>query len=54
MSQHATLSIILIVKNEAENLQLCLESVRELADEIIVLDSGSQDGTEDVARHFSD
>ncbi len=54
MSQHATLSIILIVKNEAENLQLCLESVRELADEIIVLDSGSQDGTEDVARHFTD
>ena len=39
----ATLSVILITKNEAELVARCLESVK-WADEIIVLDSGSKIG----------
>ena len=39
------LSLCLIVKNEMENLPACLESVKGLADEIIVVDTGSTDGT---------
>lgn len=43
------LSVILITKNEADNLQACLDSVR-FADEWIIVDSGSTDGTVSIAR----
>lgn len=43
------LSVIVITKNEASNIQTCLRSVA-FADEIIVLDSGSTDGTPDICR----
>lgn len=48
-----TLSVILITKNEAERLPRCLESVREIADEVIVLDSGSTDATLEIARRYT-
>ncbi|MEO6353154.1 MAG: glycosyltransferase family 2 protein [Burkholderiaceae bacterium] len=43
------LSVIIITKNEAANLQACLDSVG-FADEIIVVDSGSTDDTVELAR----
>lgn len=43
------LSVILITKNEAHNIGACIDSVR-FADEIIVVDSGSTDGTQEIAR----
>lgn len=46
-----TLSVILITKNEANNIRDCLESV-SWADEIIVVDSGSTDATPDIAKQF--
>lgn len=46
-----TLSVILITKNEAANIQDCLQSVR-WADEIIVVDSGSTDGTPEIAKEL--
>jgi glycosyltransferase involved in cell wall biosynthesis len=49
----ATLSVVIIVKNEASRLGATLESVR-FADEIIVLDSGSTDGTVELAREYTD
>jgi len=45
----ASLSVIVITKNEAHNIQACLQSVL-FADQIVVLDSGSTDGTLDMAR----
>ena len=39
------LSAILIVRNEAHCLERCLRSIGPIADEIIVLDSGSTDDT---------
>lgn len=49
----ATLSVVVITKNEADKLEACLESV-SWADEIVVLDSGSTDKTLDIARCFTD
>ena len=45
----ASLSVVVIVKNEARNIGVCLRSVA-FADEIVVLDSGSTDGTPQIAR----
>ena len=43
------LSVIIITKNEAQDLGRALDSVA-FADEVIVLDSGSTDGTQEIAR----
>jgi len=43
------LSAIIITKNEADNIRACLESVA-WADEIIVVDSGSSDGTVNICK----
>ena len=37
-------SLCMIVKNEEDVLERCLNSVRELVDEIIIVDTGSEDG----------
>jgi glycosyltransferase involved in cell wall biosynthesis/Flp pilus assembly protein TadD len=42
--------VCLIVKNEERHLPRCLESIRGLADEIVVVDTGSTDGTREIAR----
>lgn len=46
------LSVALAVYNEGENLDRCLESVVGWADEIVVVDGGSTDGTVEIARKF--
>ncbi len=48
-----TLSACLIVKNEERFLRDCLHSVQGLADEIIIVDTGSMDATKDIAREFT-
>lgn len=48
----ASLSVIIITKNEALNIRACLESVA-WADEIIVVDSGSTDDTVAICREFT-
>ena len=47
------LSVIVITKNEASHIGRCLESVC-WADEIIVLDSGSDDNTVALCKHYTD
>ncbi len=44
-----SLSVTIITKNESHNIEACLRSVA-FADEVVVLDSGSTDGTVDLAR----
>ncbi|PJD90766.1 MAG: glycosyl transferase [Legionella sp.] len=46
------LSVIIIAKNEAQNIRRCLESVAWV-DEIIVLDSGSADNTVAISREYT-
>ena len=47
------ISVILITRDEERNVRRCLESVA-WADEIVVLDSGSTDGTVSICREFTD
>ncbi|MEY4327147.1 MAG: hypothetical protein RIS24_3318, partial [Verrucomicrobiota bacterium] len=44
------LSVCMIVKNEERFLGQCLASVRDIADELIVIDTGSTDRTVEIAR----
>lgn len=46
------LSVVLAVYNEEENLRTCLESIKDLADEFVVVDGGSQDKTIKIAEEF--
>lgn len=48
----ATLSVTLIVKNEEKNLADCLDTVK-WADEIVVLDAGSDDKTIEIAKKYT-
>jgi len=43
------LSVVIITYNEEKNIRRCIESVKQIADEIIVVDSFSDDGTVDIA-----
>lgn len=45
------LSLCMIVKDEEKNLPRCLDSVRGVADEIVVVDTGSRDATREIARN---
>jgi len=45
----ANLSVIIITKDEADNIRACIESVK-WSDEIIVVDSGSSDATVEICR----
>ncbi len=51
---HPPISACLIVKNEIGQIEACLKSIRPHVDEIVVVDTGSTDGTPDVARQFAD
>ena len=47
-----SISLVLIVKNEEENLPRCLESFKDIVQEIVVVDTGSVDKTVEIAKSF--
>lgn len=49
-----TLSLAMIVKNEENTLTDSLESIKNIVDEIIIVDTGSQDKTKEIARRYTD
>lgn len=51
MSARCPISILIPAKNERANLAACLESCR-FADEVVVVDSASTDGTREIAAQF--
>jgi len=46
------LTVLIPAKNERLNIRPCVESARPIADEILVADSGSTDGTLEIAREL--
>ncbi|HPL97714.1 MAG TPA: glycosyltransferase, partial [Smithellaceae bacterium] len=50
--QRGTVSLCMIVKNEERHLAHCLKSVRDIVDEMIIVDTGSTDKTKDIAEIF--
>ena len=50
----ATFSLCMIVKNEQNVLARCLDSMADLMDEIIIVDTGSQDTTKEIAAKYTD
>lgn len=48
-----TISLCMITKNEEKFLEQCLNSVKDLVDEIIIVDSGSTDKTREIAAKFT-
>lgn len=48
------LTVAMIVRDAGERLETTLASVRGIADEIVIVDTGSTDGTADVARREAD
>ena len=49
-----TISLCMIVKNEEKLLARCLDSVADLMDEIIIVDTGSTDKTKEIAARYTD
>lgn len=49
-----TISLCMIVKNEENVLARCLDSIRDLMDEIIIVDTGSADHTREIALKYTD
>ncbi|WFR56779.1 glycosyltransferase [Anaerocolumna sp. AGMB13025] len=49
-----TISACLIVKNEEKILARCLDSLKDIADEIIIIDTGSKDRTKEIAFTYTD
>ena len=47
------ISVALAVFNEEDNLRNCLNSVKDLADELIIVDGGSEDKTLNIAKSFN-
>lgn len=48
----ATISIVLATFNEEKNLPECLSSVKDFADEIVIVDGTSTDETVEIAKQF--
>jgi len=49
-----TISLCMIVKNEEDVLARCLDSIKDAADEIIIVDTGSTDKTKEIAHMYTE
>ncbi|OLN29520.1 glycosyltransferase family 2 protein [Desulfosporosinus metallidurans] len=51
---HITISLCMIVRNEENTVARCLDSVQDIVDEIVIVDTGSTDHTKEIIRRYTD
>lgn len=52
MKEEITISLCMIVRDEEQTIVRCLESLRDIVDEIVIVDTGSIDRTREIVRQF--
>lgn len=52
MIQAVKISGVIITLNEEQNIERCIKSLMAVCDEIVVIDSGSTDKTEDICKNY--
>lgn len=52
-TSRATLGVAMITKNAAADLDMCLSRLDHLYDQLVIVDSGSSDQTEAIARRYT-
>lgn len=53
MQNNSTLSVCMIVKNEERFIKDCLASIKSIADQIVIIDTGCTDKTLEIAKEYS-
>ncbi|WP_407313704.1 glycosyltransferase [Desulfosporosinus sp. SB140] len=53
-SKEIKISLCMIVRNEETTIARCLDSVKGIPDEIVIVDTGSTDSTKDIVKEFTD
>ncbi len=48
----STISLVMIVKNESKILEKCIDSVKSIVDEFVIIDTGSTDGTQEIIKRY--
>ena len=48
-----TISLCMIVRDEEAVLERCLNSIKDVVDEIVIVDTGSKDNTVEIAKRFT-
>ncbi len=54
MKEKCLLSVAMIVKDEEHNIRRALDSIKDVADEIVVVDTGSTDNTPNIVREYTE
>lgn len=53
-SKHVILALVMMVKNESKRITVSMDSVKNIVDTFVIMDTGSEDGTVRIIREYCD